>query len=132
MTVAFPPETCWAPMKRGLLRRHENPRVVASPRGRGCGGYRAGRVRIRARLCAETEGFRLPDREEASDRVHARGHEDESGCGPATDVARRLDERPRPPDEQGGEHGEIVRGGHRDGSHHGRRPDPWRGRLHEG
>src|SRR5256885_1520928 len=76
--------------------------------------------------------LRLPDREEAGDRLHAGRHEDEGRRGPTPDLAGGLDERPRPPDEQGGEHGETVRRGHGDGSHHGRRPDPRRRRLHEG
>src|SRR2546425_655467 len=70
-------------------------------------------------------------REEAGDRVHARGHEDEDRRRAPPDVARRVDARPRHADEQGGEHCEAVRGRHGDGRHDGRGADPRRRGLHE-
>src|SRR5437899_2162997 len=97
------------------------------------GGHRnrTSGLRVRARLLAQEEGVRHADREEAGDRVHARGHEDKDRGRTTSHVARRVDARSRNADEQGGEHREAVRGRHGDGRHDGRGADPRRRGLHE-
>src|SRR5216110_1307655 len=114
-----------------LLWSDEDPGNIPTLGRLRCGWHRPGRVRIRARVQPAAEGLRRPDRQEAGDRVHARGHADEDRCGSAPHLARGGDGRPRAPDEQGGEHGQVVRRRHGDGSHHGRGADPRRRGLHE-
>jgi alkylation response protein AidB-like acyl-CoA dehydrogenase len=92
----------------------------------------AGRVRVRARLQQEEEGVRSPDRQEAGDRVHARGHEDEDRRREAPDMACRVEGGQQFADEQGGCGGEAVRRRHCHGGHDERGADTRRLGLHEG
>src|SRR2546422_1011953 len=115
-----------------VLRGDEDPGVLEAAR---CGGGRRDRqggVRVRAGLQSETAGVRRPDREEAGDRVHARGHEDADRGGAPADVAGRMDARCRHADEQGSVDREALRSGHGDGGHDGRRANPRRDGVHAG